>query len=85
MPCIPLPKLSLPNPIVGISLTPTLPELEITIPNICCLLPGPISIDIGIVLPPLAINDAFLEPVLDALATIEAEIVALLPLNCPRS
>jgi hypothetical protein len=85
MPCIPLPKVNFPNPIGGISLCPKLPELTLTIPNICCLLPGPIPIVIGITLPPLTVNDEFLEPIVQTIEQIEAEIVALLPLNCPRS
>jgi hypothetical protein len=83
--CIPIPTLDFPEAIPGISLCPTLPELEAEVPNVCCLLPGPIGISVGVILPPLTVNAAFLEPIFTTLDNIQAKIVALIPKRCPRS
>jgi len=80
-PCIKIPLPALPGPI-SFSLAPPLPKLAISLPNICCIGPIGISIDLGALLPPLTITVDFMAPVRVAFAAIE-ELIALLPLDCP--
>jgi hypothetical protein len=82
--CIPIPKLPFPSLPSGISLSPQLPSVSLSLPNPCCLLPEAITIVLSLPLPPLTINFAFLEPVQEAFDMLEA-LINQLPLNCPRS
>lgn len=81
-PCIKIPIQPLPGP-TKFNLAPPLPKIDLKIPNVCCLLPGGIDIDIAVDLPPLTVTVDFLAPVRVAFALIEA-LIAELPLDCPR-
>lgn len=80
--CIALPHITLPA-IPGITLAPTLPSPEITIPGICCLLPNGLKLKITIPLPKLTITVPFVTAIAAALETVEAYLDSLVP-RCMR-